>query len=712
MASTGPRLGPMLRSDLVIVEKVRQGERMLVVKDPITMKYYSFGALERTLLRLMDGSNPPQKILDEFNTDHPDAGMDMDGLKEFLGDIDKMHLLEKSAAEKNELMLDRLKEERKSKLMSKQGSVLYKRFPVVDPNEFFDIVHPYIRWMWSIPCVIFICLVVLTAGVLVAYNWDEFAEGIKAVFTFSSYTPTSIFWLWVTIIGIIAVHELGHGLTCKHFGGEVHEIGFLIMFFQPCLYCNVTDAYMFTNKWHKIYVTFAGILIEFFIGSIFCFIWLLSDPTTAINAICYQAMTVCGISSVLFNLNPLFKYDGYYALSEYLDLPNLKQNSGDYLEKWFRRIYQKPEDVEEDDYSERERRIYVIYGLLASVYILMMLSGLLYMIKDVFMEAWPEGGVVAYCFVVYKLMNGQINAVKDFFVDFFKYEKAAMGGVRTSLILSAVVALVLGLGFTLPYDIVIEKPVTLEAADRWTARAAVEGFLEETYVKNGDVVQAGQPLVLIANPDKSRKLSDLASQSQQYQMQRDEALAGGDYARLNDISVREQQTAREHAAIRRDLDKMRTLSPAAGVVMTEHVEELKGKHCTVGEKMIEIVSLENLYSVVELDERAAGDVRDRRAAGDNATRARIKVNAMPGRVFEGRVLAVDVIADTSGVTRKFRAKIAIPNPDIRPGASPLEMLALRPGMTGVARLDVARGTPVQAAGRWLAGFFRLDLFMY
>lgn len=711
------QLGPKLRTDLILVEKIRQGQKQLVIKDPIAVQYYQFGELEITLFGLLDGQHSPPKIIEKFNAIHPDAEMTTDELKEFLGEIDKMKLLEKGASERNALLLERIKEERKSKLMSKKGSVLFKRFPIVDPNDFFDRIHPYIAWIWSLPTVIFMCSVILAACIAIGYNWQEFVDGIAAIFSFSAHTPSSVFWLWTTIMGIIAFHELGHGLTCKNYGGEVHEMGFLLLFFQPCFYANVTDAYMFADKKHKLYVTFAGIIVEFFIGSLFCFVWLLTDPNTAFNAVCYQAMTVCGISSVLFNLNPLVKYDGYYAFSEWVDLPNLKQNSGDALEGWFQKLYKKKEDIEDDGFTHRERRIYIGYAACASAFIISMLTGLFYMIKDTILEATPEIGIFVFLFIVYKLMNSQITATVKFFKDFYQYESAAHGAIKTRFIALAFLAFSAGLFFTLPYDIVVEKEVKIESANKSSIRAPVEGFLEEIYVKGGDEIQAGQPLFLIANPEKSRKLSDLASEGGKYQMQRDQALATGDVSKLPDIQARESQTATEHAAILRDMQKMKTLSPTTGIVTTPAVEELKGKYYKAGEKIFDVACFAALYSVVELEEREAGEVRDVRAAaqhsGAKPTRTRVKVAALPGRTFEGSVEAVDAVADTGGVSRTFRATIFIPNPDFEYGKNWLASgMVLRPGMTGVAKLDIAKATPAAAVGRWLAGFFRMDLFMY
>lgn len=711
------RLGPKLRDDLILVEKIRQGQKQLVIKDPITVKYFQFGELEITLFRLLDGQTPPPKIIEKFNAAHPDAEMSMEDLKDFMGEIDKMHLLEKSVQERNLLLIERIKEERKSKLMSKKGSILFKRFPLVDPNDFFDRIHPYIKWIWSVPTVIFMCSVILAACIAIGYNWTEFVDGIAAVFSFTGRTASSIFWLWLTIIGIICFHELGHGLTCKNYGGEVHEMGFLLLFFQPCFYANVTDAYMFKDKKHKLYVTFAGIIVEFFIGSIFCFIWLLTDPSTSINAICYQAMTVCGLSSVLFNLNPLVKYDGYYAFSEWMDMPNLKQNSGDALERWFQKIYKKPADFEDDGLTRRERNIYIIYAACSTLFIVSMLTGLFYMIKDSIIEAAPEIGVFVFLFIVFKLLNSQITATWKFFVDMYKYEATNLGAVKARMIALALFAALTAAFVLTPYDIVIEKEVKIEAADRWVIRAPVEGFLEEVYVKSGQQITNGQPLFLIANPEKSRKLADLAAGERKFQMQKDQALAAGDLAKLPDIRLREQESSADRAAILRDLQKMKTVSPVAGIVKTAMPEELKGKYYGAGDQILEIVSLEKLYSVIELEEREAGEVRDWKAYGaptatGGATKARVKVMAAPHKTFTGHVLELDAAADTSGTTRIFRARIEIPNPDGNSASALNSGLALRPGMTGVAKLDIAHGTPMNAAGRWLQGFFRMDLFMY
>ena len=119
------------------------------------------------------------------------------------------------------------------------------------------------------------------------------------------------------------IHEFGHGLSCKTFGGEVHEMGVLLLCFSPCLYCNVSDAWTLPSKWHRIIISFAGIYVELMIAAAATFVWWNSPSATFAQHLCLSLMVVCSVSTVVFNGNPLMRYDGYYVLADWLEIPNL-----------------------------------------------------------------------------------------------------------------------------------------------------------------------------------------------------------------------------------------------------------------------------------------------------------------------------------------------------------------------------------------------------
>src|SRR2546429_1414005 len=170
---------------------------------------------------------------------------------------------------------------------------------------------------------------------------------------------------WLMVLLVSAAHEFAHGVTCKHFGGEVHEIGFMLLYFQPALYCNVSDAWLFPEKSKRLWVTFAGPYFELFLWSLATMLWRLTEEDTLINYVGFIVMTSSGVKT-LFNFNPLIKLDGYYLLSDYLGMPNLRRKSfrfvGDGIKRLFGAVAQNPVEV-----SARERRAYLAYGLMGSV---------------------------------------------------------------------------------------------------------------------------------------------------------------------------------------------------------------------------------------------------------------------------------------------------------------------------------------------------------
>src|SRR5262249_25651903 len=158
------------------------------------------------------------------------------------------------------------------------------------------------------------------------------------------------------------LHEFAHALTCKHFGGEVHEMGFMMMYLQPAFYCNVSDAWLFPEKSKRLWVDFAGPYFELFLWALATLTWRLTDGDTGIHHAALVLVAITGLRTFL-NFNPLIKLDGYYLLSDYLGMPNLRKRSFAYVGGLLRRIGgRKPSAVE---VSARERRIFLLYGTTA-----------------------------------------------------------------------------------------------------------------------------------------------------------------------------------------------------------------------------------------------------------------------------------------------------------------------------------------------------------
>jgi putative peptide zinc metalloprotease protein len=294
-----------LRDDIVITRQIQQGDVFYVIKNPDDQSYYRFPEIQYEIIALFNGKNDFSAIKGEFEAKHPDVEIDDTTLNSFVASLKELNLLEKTAAEKNLMLLEKTRAFRKGKIIEAKGSLFYKRVPIVDPDWFFSRTINYIRFFWTKRFFVISLLSIILSYIIIALNWEKVHEGIKVIYSFTSMSFENIVLLWITVLAVIALHECGHGYTCKYFGGEVHEIGFLFLFFQPCMFCNVNDAWTFEKKSQRLLVTFGGPYFEAFIGAIATFVWWATNPATGINSICYRVLTVCGISSLAFNFNPL-----------------------------------------------------------------------------------------------------------------------------------------------------------------------------------------------------------------------------------------------------------------------------------------------------------------------------------------------------------------------------------------------------------------------
>ena len=175
------------------------------------------------------------------------------------------------------------------------------------------------------------CLLALSALSLVLVKFDVFQSKLPEFHQF--FNLKNAIWLSIVLGVTKVIHEFGHGLSCRAFGGEVHEMGFLFLCFSPAMYCNVSDAWTLPSKWKRIIISFAGIYVELMIAAIATFIWWNSPAYPFLNNLALALMVVCSVSTVMFNGNPLMRYDGYYVLADWLEIPNLRDRCNRYLQR-------------------------------------------------------------------------------------------------------------------------------------------------------------------------------------------------------------------------------------------------------------------------------------------------------------------------------------------------------------------------------------------
>src|SRR5687767_8326105 len=290
--STGSAHAPRLRPDLAIVEQVFRGATSFGVKDPATGKYFRFRPVEVGVMRCFDGHRTP----DEIAATLTEQGLRLtarvvDGFARKLASIG---LLERTLADRTTLELERLRAERRRRRRPAlfRGELMRMRWSLGDPDRLFDRVLPSIRWMFGLTFIAASVALFATYFFVLAATWDEFSRTLGELYSFSTITFGTIVVVWLTGLVVILVHELGHAFTCKHFGGEVHEMGFMLIYLQPAFYCNVNDAWSFPTLRARLWVTAAGSWIQLVVAGLAAVVWFVAQPGTLVSEVAVAAMIV------------------------------------------------------------------------------------------------------------------------------------------------------------------------------------------------------------------------------------------------------------------------------------------------------------------------------------------------------------------------------------------------------------------------------------
>lgn len=314
-----------LRADLAIAPQKYEGRTFYVVKDPVSLRYFRFKEREHFLLQLMDGRHTLNDARLEYEKSFRPERLTLENLEGFARRLLTAGLAHNTSPSAGKQLWERRRNTQRRKWLQLVMNFLCIKIPLFDPDWILGKMIPWVRWIFSTGCFLASMTLMGAALLLVATHFETFRQKLPSYQVFFSFT-TAIY-LWIALALVKVIHEFGHGLSCKLYGGEVHEMGFMLLCLSPCLYCNVTDAWTLPNKWKRIVISSAGIYVELIIAALATFTWWNTPSQPFLNNLSLCLMVVCSISTLVFNANPLLRYDGYYVLSDWLEVPNLRDRS-------------------------------------------------------------------------------------------------------------------------------------------------------------------------------------------------------------------------------------------------------------------------------------------------------------------------------------------------------------------------------------------------
>jgi putative peptide zinc metalloprotease protein len=318
-----------LRRDLAIEAQKYEGRTFHVVKDPVSLRYYRLKDNEFFLLHYLDGKHTLEDAQKEYEIQYRPDRLKLEDVESFAQQLINAGLAQNESPRAGKQLYEQRNKRKRSEWMQTLTNILYIKIPVFDPDATLKRMLRWLGWIFSFTFFMLSVALMLAAAGLVATHFETFRAKLPEQHMFFRFQ--TIAYMWVALGAVKIIHEFGHGLSCKVFGGEVHEMGALLLCLSPALYCNVSDAWTLPNKWHRIIISAAGIYVELVIAAIATFVWWNSGAHPFVNNLALSLMVVCSVSTVVFNANPLMRYDGYYVLADWLEIPNLRERSNRFL---------------------------------------------------------------------------------------------------------------------------------------------------------------------------------------------------------------------------------------------------------------------------------------------------------------------------------------------------------------------------------------------
>ncbi|MGO9086650.1 MAG: HlyD family efflux transporter periplasmic adaptor subunit [Terriglobales bacterium] len=684
-----PRLDPRV----IARQQIEKGQPTVLAKLPGADTFIRLEPAQWVLLQLFDGERSYLEISEQA-TARTGVRYSEDVVREFAAYLQaNTDLFYKSPLERNITLQQKLRGQRLKRKRFKVGDfsdITIAEWPNAD--DFITRIYPRLSWVYTW----WFTGLALAMFAVMAWMWaGRFGEIWHDSFEFYNFTTKSggdLLEFWVLFAVMAFFHESFHGLTCKHFGGSVEKMGFSLMYFAPSFFCDVTQIWIYGGKWERIATVIAGIwgdLILCFLGTA---IWWATAPGMFVHNLAYKIMMVTGIGVSLLNLNPLIKLDGYYIFSELIGEPDFKERTSAYLSGWTRKhLFGMPAEVE---YVPRRRRLfYLVYAVLSGIYGYLLLTFLMvfaYHILHSYSPAWAFAPAVLAGYWVFR---GRIHSTGRFMKLLYLDKKERAWKWLRAWRIAGLATVALLLFFFPVWPDFQDGTFVLEPARQAYVHASVGGKVLKVFVEEGQRVSAGQPLVTLGNLDLD---SDLAKVRADLRVA--SARATQSQMRYGDFGTAERERLRllqEDRSLTEKAARLQLVSPISGVVATPRLSDINGAYLDEGAPVVEVIDNSALLARVYIPEFAMHDIHF-----ETPVRLQVPSRLFPVSATLGLISADLVPLDPSLGEKEQLAGINPPR--FYTAEARLDSAAdLRPGMTGIAKIQVGRGSLVSLGLRFV-----------
>ncbi len=637
---------PLIRRNDVVVARIedRDGPGW-VVMDPLALVYHRLEPAQHVVWERLDGRVPLEELERALLAEFPTQPWSPAAVRGLLVELHRLGLVVSARLGQGPWLGHREQSRRIVALLGSWRQLLSLRLPGWNPDPFLIRLLPYVRWIYHPAVLTLASLAVLSGAFVVLIEFAQFQRRLPEFQQFFGWP--NLLWLWVALAVTKLWHEFGHALTCRYFGAACHEMGVMLLVFSPTMYCDVSDAWRLPSRWERMAIAAAGMGAELVLSTVALVVWWCTQPGL-VHYLMLNTVFVTTLSTVVFNANPLLRYDGYYILSDWLGIPNLRAKADRLLQRTFSRGCLGIEPFPDPLQPAGGQFWLGLYAVSAQVYGWFVTGGILW-----FLYSWlkPYGlqslgqalavgslagiawqGTTTMTKLVRQPRNGPVKRWRP---------------IVCSLALCAVLA---GLACW-PIPWFVEAAVLIEPADAHELRVTTPGTLAQPTVQPDALVTSGTPLVVLESPELVDRIAELERERSRILADQQTQRALGDVAA--EAITREQRANLEGqlTTARAKQTALTLVAPIAGRIVAApsatapRPPELptwtgaptdprnQGAYLEAGTHVLSIAPSAQWQGVLYLDQADRNDI----AVGDLV---RIQLDPWPARILSGRIRSI------------------------------------------------------------------------
>jgi putative peptide zinc metalloprotease protein len=592
-------LAPRLRSHARLHRHRYRGETWYVLQDLASDRVYRFSTAGYVVIGLMDGRRTVQEIWDVAADRLGDDAPTQDEMIHLLSQLQSADVLQCDVPPDTAELLRRHQRREVRSLWAKWGSPLSWRFSLANPERFLRATLPLVGpWFGPVGFALWL-LVVGTAVVLAAVHWHDLTSGMFD----RLLAPQHALLLWACFPVIKTAHELGHAYATKRFGGEVHDLGVMLLVFTPVPYVDASAASAFGSKWQRLTVGAAGMLVELFLASLALFLWLAAEPGL-VRTLAYAVIAIAGISTVAFNANPLLRYDGYYMLADLLEIPNLYTRSRNFVRSLVERYLLGRRDLDMPACAPGERAWFVFYAVASFLYRVLVVAAIsMFLMATAFYVGVLLAGLGLAMWGVMPVLRG----IRYLIVGRELGRARARAVVAVAVLIAAVVGAVTLV--PLPFRSRAEGVVWIPSEA--SVRVETEGFVDRVVARPGSRVRKGEALLVCRDPVIANREMVQAARVRELEARRDQERTA-DRVRMLIVEEELASARAELARLRERLAGLTIRSGVDGTFVLPLAENLAGRFVKKGELLGYVVELDRIVVRAIVSQAYIDLVRQRR----------------------------------------------------------------------------------------------------